>query len=96
MKSIESNFKIYIPVDESKEPKDLTVDDGASIQVRVLHNDKIYLRKTESLHGFHFAHQVKLKSTRIYRLLYYTCMVAVLLPFLVDLCKFIPEDGLGI
>lgn len=44
MKSIESNFKIYIPVDESKEPKDLTIDDGASIQVRVLHNDKIYLR----------------------------------------------------
>jgi hypothetical protein len=38
MKSIGSNIKIYIPIDPKKKPKDISVNDGNSIQVRVLYD----------------------------------------------------------
>jgi hypothetical protein len=38
MKSIGSNVKIYIPTDPNKKPKDISVDDGNSIKVRILYD----------------------------------------------------------
>ena len=38
LKSIKTNLKIYIPLKEGVLPKNITEDDGNSIQVRILHN----------------------------------------------------------
>lgn len=47
MKSIDTNAKIYIPFDENKLPHDISVDDGNSVQVRILYDDCIYFKKTK-------------------------------------------------
>jgi hypothetical protein len=45
MKSICTNLKIYIPVDGKTVPKDITINDGNSIQVRVLYDEPIVFKK---------------------------------------------------
>jgi hormone-sensitive lipase len=46
MKNISTNVKLYIPVDTSKTPEDITRNDGDSIQVRLLYDENIYFKKT--------------------------------------------------
>lgn len=42
LKNIKTNRKIYIPIDSRIEPEDVFIDEGNSIQVRVLYDDYLF------------------------------------------------------
>lgn len=54
LKNIKYNRKIYVPIDRRKEPEDIFIDEGNSIQVRLLYDQTLYYRKQKKSLDFMF------------------------------------------